>query len=51
MGSFALAPEDATEDFPIVIGTVESVGGRSGMVTLQEHGAPCFLAGARKVKP
>jgi hypothetical protein len=50
MGELALAPEDVTEDFPIVIGTVEAIYGRSGTVTLAEFGVPCFLAGARRVK-
>jgi hypothetical protein len=51
MGSFALPPEEVTEDYPVVVGTVESVNPRQGLVLLYEHGAPCFLAGARLVGP
>jgi hypothetical protein len=49
MGRYVLAPEDVTEDFPVVVGTVAYVDGGQGFVTLAEHGCPCFLAGARVI--
>lgn len=50
IGPYALAPEDATEDWPVVVGTITHVMPRSGLALLKEHGAYCFLAGARKIQ-